>query len=400
MLKEIDNYMEKKTVKDIIDLSGKRVFLTADFNISLSNGKVTNDTRMVETLPTINYLISGGAKVIIASHLGRPKGHESKFSLAPVAKRLEQLTKRKVHLIDTFWESDAGERIEKIDRNDLILLENIRFHDGEKKNDTKFAKRLASFADYYVNDAFGASHRVHASTVGITEHLPSYAGFLMAKEIKMISYPLAKPKKPFVLFIGGAKTPEKMGVIEKLLDLADTIALGGAIANTFLAAWGFGMGKSMVDYEMIEMARAIFWKASRHHSALILPSDVIICNGQKHVKPVVAKYNKVPHHVAIYDIGPKTIAHYTQLVKEAQTIVWNGPMGMYEDVRFRRGTDSLLKSIAKSHATSIIGGGDTLTSIHSKIYLSKITHISTGGSAMLEFLEKGTLPGIEVLQDA
>lgn len=391
--------MKKKTVKDIQDIRGKTVFLTADFNISLTNGNVTNDTRIVETLPTIDYVLKNKGKLVIASHLGRPKGIDLKYSLKPVAKRLELLTKTKVHLIDSFWENDALSRIQKVSEGDIVLLENIRFSEGEKKNDPSLSRHLASFADCFVNDAFGASHRVHASTVGIAEHLPSFAGLLMAKEIEMLSYVLEKPKKPFIVFIGGAKTPEKMGVIEHLLDLADTVALGGAIANTFLAAWGFGMGKSMVDYEMIEMARVIFWKVSRHHSALLLPTDVVISDENREMPPRVIDFNKVSQNVAIYDIGPKTTEQYKGLIQNAKTIIWNGPMGLYEDSRFKKGTDLLLENIANKKAMSIIGGGDTLTSIHSKSYMSKISHVSTGGSAMLEFLEKGTLPGIEVLQD-
>ena len=280
------------------------------------------------------------------------------------------------------------------------MLENIRFYKGEEGNDRSFAKHLASMADYFVNDAFGTSHRVHASIVGIAEFLPSFAGLLMAKEVQMISEAVEKPQKPFLLLIGGAKTPEKISVIERLLDVADTVVLGGAIANTFLAAWGFGMGRSMVDYEMVEMARVVFWKTTRNHSALILPQDVIISDMDRKLRPKVVDYNLVPHNVAIYDIGPKTLEHYKELIKQAGTIIWNGPMGLYEDPRFAKGTDEVLKCISESRAVSIVGGGDTLTSIHNKEYLDKISHVSSGGSAMLAFLEKGTLPGIEVLQNA
>ncbi len=392
--------MRKKTIKDIKDLRGKRVFLTVDFNISLDNGKIANDTRIVEALPTINYLTDKGAKVILASHLGRPHGIDPTLSLRPVAKRVEKLIGKKVHLISHYTDNKEINKINNISNNDLILLENIRFYPGEEENDREFAKHLASMADYFVNDAFGTSHRVHASIVGISEFLPSFAGLLMEKEVRMISQAFEKPKKPFLLLIGGAKTPEKISVIEKLLDVADTVALGGAIANTFLAAWGFGMGRSLVDYEMVEMARVVFWKTTRKHSALILPLDVIISDSDRKNKPKVTEYNKVPHQVAIFDIGPKTQKYYSELIKEAGTIIWNGPMGFYEDPRFAKGTDLILKNIAQSKALSIIGGGDTLTSIKNQQYLKKISHISSGGSAMLAFLEKGTLPGIEVLQNA
>ena len=392
--------MKKKNIKNIKQLSGKKVFVTVDFNISLENGKVANDTRIVEALPTIEYLCSHGAKVILASHLGRPRGYDTKYSLSPVAKRLEKLTGKKVHLIDKFWEKKALNQITSIKNGELTLLENIRFHEGEEENDHEFSRHLASMADLFVNDAFGTSHRVHSSIVGITEFLPAYAGLLMSKEIEMLSAALEKPERPFLVIIGGAKTPEKISVIDRILDIADTVILGGAIANTFLAAWGFGMGRSMVDYEMVEMARVVFWKTTRKHSALILPLDVVISDKDRKAKPKVVEYNKVPHNVAIFDIGPKTCDHYSQLIRAAKTIIWNGPMGLYEDPRFSAGTECLLENLSNSKATTIVGGGDTLTSIKTQTYLEKISHVSTGGSAMLEFLEKGTLPGIEVLQNA
>lgn len=391
--------MRKKTIKDIPNLSGKRVFLTVDFNISMENGNVANDTRIVEALPTIKYLLSHGAKLIIASHLGRPNGYDPSLTLKPVANRLEQLIGKKVSLIDRYWEKSVLTKLSKVPNGNVVMLENIRFVKQEELNERNFSKHLASMADYFVNDAFGTAHRVHSSIVGIAEFLPAYAGLLMDKEIRMLSEALEKPKRPFLLIIGGAKTPEKISVIERLLDTADNVILGGAIANTFLAAWGFGTGRSMVDYEMIEMARVVFWKTTRKHSALLLPLDVIISDKDRKLRPKATDYNKVPHHMVIYDIGPKTIKNYQELIKDAKTIIWNGPMGLYEDPRFTKGTEAVLKNIADSKAFSIIGGGDTLTTIK-KEYLEKIGHISTGGGAMLVFLEKGTLPGIEVLLDA
>jgi phosphoglycerate kinase len=391
--------MRKKTVKDIKNLNGKTVFLSADFNISLADGKIANDTRIVETLPTLNYLLDKKAKLVIASHLGRPKGHDLKYSLKPVAERLEKYLKRKIILLDNFWEKPALDKIRENPPGLVTLLENIRFCKGEEENDSEFARHLASMADYFVNDAFGKCHRIHASVVGITEFLPSFAGLLLDKEISMISAALENPKRPFLLIIGGAKTPEKISVIENLMSKADTIALGGAIANTFLAAWGFGMGHSVVDYEMVEMARVVFWEAARRHCALILPQDVLISDRDKKQKTEIFEYNKLPHNVAIYDIGPKTQKQYGDLINEAKTIIWNGPMGLFEDKRFSAGTENLLKSLSKNHGTTIVGGGDTLTSIKSRKYLKKISHVSSGGSAMLAFLEKGNLPGIEVLKD-
>lgn len=392
--------MQKKTIKDISNLKGKTVFLTVDFNISLKNGQITNDTRITEALPTIKYLLKKGAKVILASHLGRPQGHiDPKLSLKPVARRLEKLLSKKVHLVKRFWGKKALEEISNAPKNDLTMLENIRFYKGEEENNPEFVKHLASMADFFVNDAFGASHRIHASIVGLAQFLPAYAGLLMAKEIKMLSKALEKPKRPFLVIIGGAKTPEKISVIDKLLDKADTVVLGGAIANTFLAAWGFGMGKSMVDYEMIEMARVVFWKTTKKHSALMLPLDVVISDKKENSAVKEIDYNKVPFHTVIYDIGLKTRKHYKSLIKEAKTVIWNGPMGLYEDRRFKKGTDAILKAIVCSDAFSIIGGGDTLAVLDKKEYLKKINHISTGGSAMLEFFKKGTLSGIEVLLD-
>ena len=392
--------MRKKTIRDIVGISGQTVFLTVDFNISLKDGKVTNDTRIVEAIPTIKYLLSKKVKIVLASHLGRPKGVDPKFSLKAVAERVALLTGKRVNLIEKYWEKEAVDKVRSLPSDQLVLLDNIRFHEGEKKNDPAFAKHLASMADIFVNDAFGSSHRTHASIVGITEYLKGYAGLLMEKEINMISDALEKPKRPFLVIIGGAKTPEKISVIERILDIADTVALGGAIANTFLAAWGFGMGQSIVDYEMVEMARVVFWKATRQHSALMLPLDVVISDNQRQAKPKTVDYNQVPPNVAIFDIGQKTQNHLKDMIKNAGTIIWNGPMGLYEDPRFAKGTDSLLESIAESKAITIVGGGDTLTSIKAKSYLKKITHISTGGSAMLEFMKIGTLPGIEVLENA
>ncbi len=389
----------KKTIKDIPVFKDKTVFLTVDFNISLHNGKIANDTRIREVLPTINYLLKKGTKLVIASHLGRPKGYDLHYSLKPVADHLQKMVSQKVFLVDKYWFPEINQEVSEKTKQGIVLLENIRFTENERKNDNNFSKHLSSMADYFVNDAFGVSHRVHASIVGISQYLPSYAGLLLDREIRMLNRSLLNPQKPFVLVIGGAKTPEKISVIEKLLDIADTVILGGAIANTFLAAWGFGMGQSMIDYEMIEMAKVVFWKTSRQHSALILPHDVIITTDTDKKKLVTVEYNKVPSNASIFDIGPETRKYYGQLLEKAKTIIWNGPMGLFEDERFKEGTESVLKSIAESKAFSIVGGGDTLTSIKNKDYLKKITHVSTGGSAMLEYIKKGSLPGIDVLTD-
>ncbi|MBI2611932.1 phosphoglycerate kinase [Candidatus Gottesmanbacteria bacterium] len=394
--------MKKKTIRDIPKLSGKTVFVRVDFNVSLNNGEIANDARIKEVLPTIKYLIEKGAKVILASHLGRPKGKfDPKYSMRPVAEWTEKLLGTKVTLLEKYWEPQALIEIEKAKENSVIMLDNIRFHKGEETNDIRFGKHLAKMADVYVNDAFGSSHRAHASIVGISQFLPPYAGFLLDKEITMISKAIENPEKPMVVVIGGAKTPEKIRAIEKLIDIGDTVLLGGAIANTFLAAWGFGMGRSIVDHEMVEMARVLFWKTAQKHTALILPLDVIVSDSERIKKPKILPYNEVSNDAVIYDIGPETCKKYKEVMREAKTIIWNGPMGLFEDPRFANGTECILKTMAEcKNATTIIGGGDTLTSIKNANYLKNLSHVSTGGGAMLEFLEKGTLPGIEVLQDA
>lgn len=391
--------MKKRTVKDLQNIKGKRVFLTADFNISYKKEIISTNTRILEVIPTIRYLLNKKCKIIIASHLDRPNGIDPKLSLKPVALQLRQLSGLKVNLIDNFWQKEALKKIARISSSELILLENIRFCPGETKNDPDFSQHLSKMADFYVNDAFGASHRVHSSIVGITQYLPAVSGLLMAKEINTLDHALKNPSKPLLVIIGGAKTPEKISVIDKLLDIADTICLGGAIANTFLASWGFGMGLSLVDYEMIEMSRLVFWKAAKKHCALILPQDVVIYDKNANHSPKVVDYNQVPNHVAIYDIGPKTNIYYSKLIKSAKTIIWNGPMGRFEQKQFSMGTDNVLKSIAQSHALSVVGGGDTLDSLKNQKYLKKISHLSTGGSAMLQYLKDGSLPGIDVLQN-
>ncbi len=393
--------MKKKMIKDV-DVMGKIVLVRADFNVSMGDGfKITDETRIIESLPTIRYLIGSQAKVVLISHLGRPKGKVTpEYSLKPVAKRLSDHLGTPVRLIEKFWEEQARDTINTLKPGQVAMLENIRFHPGEEKNDPKFAKHLASLGDLFVNDAFGTSHRAHASVVGVAEYLPVYAGFLMAKEVEMIAMALGKPKHPLVFIVGGAKTPEKIQVIDRLLDLADTILLGGANANTFLHAWGINTGVSMVDHEMIEMAKVVFWKATHRHCALLLPSDVVVSDEPRKRTPKVVPYDKVTSTSAIYDIGPGTIATYREIIAGAGTIIWNGPMGLYEDKRFRAGTDAVLEAVAGGNALSVVGGGDTLASINRRDLLSKISHLSTGGGAMLDYLEIGSLPGIDVIQNA
>jgi phosphoglycerate kinase len=392
--------MKMPQIKDI-DVQGKRVLVRVDFNVSLSHGNViSNDKRVREALPTIQYLVKNGATAVLLSHLGRPRGvSDPSLSLAGVSERLSALLGMPVVFMKEYLNEDAVNRVKALPPGSVVLCENIRFHEGEEQNDPAFAKKLALLGELFVNDAFGTAHRTHASTVGVTAYLPSYAGFLFAREIQLISEAAQKPKRPLLVIIGGGKTPEKIRVIEKLLDTADTIYLGGAIANTFFATWGIGVGTSKVDYEMIEMARNVLWKATRVHARLLLPCDVMVSNADRSSSPAILPYNKVPLGLGIYDIGSRAQEELNDLIKSASTVIWNGPMGLYEDERFARGTMQTCMAIAESKALSIVGGGDTISTITDERVLDNIDLISTGGSAMLEFIEKGTLPTIEALKN-
>jgi phosphoglycerate kinase len=384
-----------------VDVKNKRVLVRVDFNVSLSSdNSIANDKRIRESLPTIEYLVSHDATVILLSHLGRPNGTSNpSLSLEGVSKRLSELLNKPVTFMDNYLDDDAPDRIKALPPGSIVLCENIRFHAQEEQNDPEFARKLSQLGELFVNDAFGAAHRAHASTVGITTFLPSYAGLLLAREIQMIGSAVSSPKRPLVVVIGGGKTPEKIRVIEKLLDIADTIYLGGAIANTFFATWGIGVGTSKVDYEMVEMARNVLWKATRVHARLLLPSDVIVSNADRTTTPAILPYNKVPLGLGIYDIGPHAQTELNDIIAHASTVIWNGPMGMYEDERFASGTKETCIAISKSDALSIVGGGDTISTITDETVLNAIDLISTGGSAMLEFIEKGTLPTMEALKN-
>ncbi len=384
-----------------IDVKGKRVLVRVDFNVSLSkdNG-IINDKRIVEALPTIRYLVDHGATVVLLSHLGRPNGKpDPSLSLVHVSARLSELLGLGVLFMQEYIDGASQKTIQDMKQGSVVLCENVRFHAGEEQNDPEFAKGLSRLGEIFVNDAFGTAHRSHASTVGVTAFLPSYAGFLLAREVQMIGDAVTKPKRPLVVIIGGGKTPEKIQVIEKLLDIADTIYLGGAIANTFFATWGIGVGTSKVDYEMVEMARNVLWKATRVHARLLLPSDVVVSNSDRTSAPAILPYNKVPLGLGIYDIGPKAQAELRDIIQLASTVIWNGPMGLYEDERFNEGTKTTCVAVAGCTGLSIVGGGDTISTITDESVLGRIGLISTGGSAMLEFIEKGTLPTIEALNN-
>lgn len=384
-----------------VNVRGKRVIVRVDFNVSLtSDNEIANDKRIRESLPTIEYLRKHGATVILMSHLGRPKGEvDPSLSLSGVSKRLSHLLETDVIFMDSYLEDEAPSAVAGMPAGSVVLCENVRFHKGEEQNDPIFAKALSALGDLFVNDAFGTAHRAHASTVGIAQFLPSYAGLLLSREIRMISTAIESPDRPLVVVIGGGKTPEKIRVIEKLLEIADTIYLGGAIANTFFATWGIGVGVSKVDYEMTEMARNVLWKATRVKSQLLLPSDVVVSNFERTTEPMVLPYDKVPMGLGIYDIGPTAQKELSAIIGKAKTVIWNGPMGLYEDERFAAGTIETCRAVASSDALSIVGGGDTISTITDETLLSKIDLISTGGGAMLEFIEKGTLPTIDTLKN-
>jgi len=385
-----------------LDVKGKTVFVRVDFNVPLTDrGEIRNDTRIRASLPTINYLLGKSAKLVLASHLGRPKGKiDPKMRLKPVAKRLAELIGR-----DVIMASDiVGEEVNKLKsglkEGDVLLLENVRFHAGETTNDPEFSKKLAEGIDYFVNDAFGSSHRAHASVVGITDYVKkSAAGYLMKKEIEYLRKALFSPAKPYVAILGGAKVEDKIPVIENLLNKADTILIGGAMAYTFFKAQGFGTGKSLVEPDKIEIAQKILALAKEKKVRFILPLDNVLAasieSGQ--VAQIVDRF-PFPQDLMGVDIGPKTVARYAEIIAKAKTIVWNGPLGVFETPAFAQGTLEIAQAVAASGALSIVGGGDSIAAVEKAGVSQKITHISTGGGASLEFLANETLPGIEALE--
>lgn len=381
-------------------IENKRVLLRVDFNVSMhENATIADDQRIRQAIPTIQLLLSKHNRLMIVSHLNRPKERDLKDSLQIVCKRLAQyIPEYTVRLISDF-RTEPRETFQNQHEKEIFVLENIRFYPEEKKNDTQFAKELAQLADVYVNDAFGVSHRADASVVGIPSFLPSYGGLLLKKEIAMIGKVVNHPQKPLVAILGGAKISTKINLIGTLLHIADYLLVGGGIANTLLSAQGLSVGKSLCQYDEVENARRILFHAAQQHTAIILPSDVIVGKPDESTAGTVVMVNQVPADMQILDIGPDTQANFGRIIAKAKTIIWNGPIGYFENTEYRRGTDFIYYSIAHAtDAVSIVGGGDTLAAISKKEYLDKITHISTGGGAMLEFIEKGTLPGIEALK--
>ena len=387
----------KKTIKDI-DPKGKKVLVRVDFNVPLKDGNVGDDTRIRAALPTIHYLLEHGAAVILCSHLGRPKGGpDPKYTLKPVAEYLSKLMGKPVAFATDCIGLEAEKAAKALKPGEVLVLENTRFHPEEEKNDLEMARQLASLADLYVNDAFGTAHRAHASTEGVTHFLPGVAGFLLEKEIKYLGQAVADPRRPFVAIMGGAKISDKIGVIKNLLKKADTILIGGGMANTFFKAQGYPVADSLVEDEAIETAKSLLAEGG---TKLRLPVDVMLADRfDAEAAEKTMAVGPIPEGWRILDIGPETVKAYAKVIENAGTVVWNGPMGVFEFPKFARGTFGIAKAIADSKAVSIIGGGESVAAIQQSGLADKITHISTGGGASLEMLEGLELPGVAALQD-
>ena len=387
----------KKTIEDI-DVKGKKVLVRVDFNVPIKEGKVKDDTRIRAALPTLNYLLDHGAALILCSHLGRPKGGPNPdYSMKPVADHLAKVTGKPVAFAEDCIGPAAEAAAKAIKPGEILVLENTRFHPEEEKNNPEMAKQLAALAEIYVNDAFGSAHRAHASTEGVARFLPAVSGYLMEKEIKYLGQAIANPKRPFVAILGGAKISDKIGVIKNLLTIADSILIGGGMANTFFKAQGYPVGDSLVEEEALEVARELVATGS---SKLRLPVDVVIADKfDNEAERKTIEMGPVPDGWRILDIGPKTVAAYAKALHGAGTVVWNGPMGVFEMSNFATGTFGVAKAVAESGAISVVGGGDSVAAINQSGLTDKITHVSTGGGASLEMLEGLALPGVAALQD-
>lgn len=390
----------KKTIEDI-DVSGRRVLVRCDFNVPLADGNITDDKRIREAIPTIKYLSDKGAKVILCSHMGRPKGEfNMKYTLAPVADRLTQLLGKNVALAADVIGEDAKKKAAALNNGDIMLIENVRFHKEEEKNDPAFSKELSSLAEIFVNDAFGTAHRAHASTAGVADYLPAVCGYLIQKEIKIMGGALSNPKRPFVAILGGAKVSDKIGVINNLIEKVDTLIIGGAMAYTFKKALGYSIGTSLCEDDKLDLARELMAKAEKKGVKFLLPIDNKV--GDKYDPDCNSMYTdngNIPDGYMGLDIGPKSEVIFADAIKSAGTVVWNGPMGVSEWDNFASGTRAVATAVAESGAISIIGGGDSAAAIEKLGFADKMTHISTGGGASLEFLEGLVLPGIACLQD-
>ncbi len=393
--------MAKKTVKDI-DVRGKKVLVRVDFNVPLNENKeITDDTRMVAAMPTIKYLLENNAKVILCSHLGRPKGVANPdFSLAPLVARLEQLSGVKVIFAKDCVGPEAKAAVDSVKEGEIVLLENLRFHKEETANDPAFAKELASLADVYVNDAFGTAHRAHASTAGVTKYLPAVAGFLIQKELDFLGKALENPERPFIAILGGAKVKDKIGVIENLMQIVDCLIIGGGMANTFVAAQGYEIGKSLFDPETLDTAKKIIADAKRKGIKILFPVDFVVADEfSADAKNTIVPVESIPQNMMTMDIGPSTRMLFATELKQAKTILWNGPMGVFEMPAFAAGTKAVAQALSEAQGITIIGGGDSAAAVKKLGFADKMTHISTGGGASLEYMEGKELPGIAALND-
>ncbi len=390
----------KKTIRDI-DLNGRRVLVRVDYNVPINTElKIVDDTRIVATLPTINFLVQHGAKVILCSHLGRPNGVDPKMSLRPVLARISKLLEKPVSFAEDVFDKSTKEMVDNMKEGDVLMLENIRFYPGEEKNEDKLAKALASLADAFVLEAFATAHRKHASTFGVSKYIPAVCGFLVEQELKMFDKALNKPERPFVAILGGAKVSDKLPVVENLLDKVDTILIGGGMAYTFVKAIGGNIGNSLVDNSKIELAAQLLEKAKEKGVKIVLPIDNV--GAKEFSEDSETKLFNSGFFAEDFqgmDIGPKTIKAFKKVIKKARTIVWNGPVGVYEYEKFKHGTNKIAKYVAKSKAVSIIGGGDSIAAIQSLGVAKKVTHMSTGGGASLMLLQGKELPCIELIEE-
>lgn len=393
--------MNKKSVKDI-DVKGRVVFCRVDFNVPMKDGKVTDDTRIRAALPTIQYLTEQGAKVLLASHLGRPKGQVSEeLRLTPVAARLGELIGKEVKKADEAYGDAVKAQISEMKDGDILVLENVRFYPGEEKNDPELSKAFAALADVYVNDAFGAAHRAHASTAGIAEHLPAVAGFLMEKELEVLGKALSNPERPFTAIIGGAKVKDKIGVIESLLEKVDNLIIGGGLAYTFVKALGHEVGKSLLEEDKIELAKSFMDRAKEKGVNFYMPTDVLVADDfSNDANTKIVPVSEIPSDWEALDIGEETRQTYADVIKNSKLVVWNGPMGVFELDAFAKGTKAVAEALAEAKDTySVIGGGDSAAAVEKFGLADKMSHISTGGGASLEFMEGKELPGVKALND-
>lgn len=392
--------MDKKTIKDL-DVYNKKVLLRVDFNVPIKDGVITDDNRIKEELPTIKYLLDNGAAVIVMSHLGRPEGQVNlKYSLRPTADRLSEYLGKEVQFVEDCIGRETTKKAKELKSGEVLVLENLRFHAEEEENDKAFCEKLAKLADIYVNDAFGTAHRKHASTYGVAKLLPNAVGFLIEKELSMIVDTINNPKRPFVGILGGAKVSDKITIVESLLNKVDTLIVGGAMAYTFLMAENYNTGDSKVEKEMVDEAKRLVELAKEKNVQLLLPVDHIIANNFDN--PTVIKNTvdaNIPNGFMGMDIGKKTIKNYKHAIKEAKTVVWNGPMGVFENKNFENGTKAVAKAMAKSKATTIVGGGDSAAAVIKFKYAKKMTHISTGGGASLKLFEGKVLPAVDVIEN-